>query len=166
MSATKVTKNATYYLEAFVTDVNGDGLAGLSLTYSIYKSLDNSLITSGSLVDEGNGVYQASYTFSALGQYRIIYVTPTSYTDEIETVLVEDQVAQEISLLRILGLVQENYRIFDPVYDRNSNMTSATIKIYSSASDVDTDTSPIAQYHITSTYDGRNRMTSYKAKKL
>jgi len=166
MTATKITKNSIYYLEAFVTDTNGDGVSGLSLAYKIYKSSDNSLLSSGVLADEGSGLYQSNYTFAVLGQYRVIYITPTSYSDEIETILVEEQVAQELSLLRVLGLVQENYRIFNPVYDRGNNMTSALIKIYSSASDVDTDTSPIAQYRVSATYDGKNRMTNYKVKKL
>lgn len=166
MTATTVTKNSTYYLEDFVTDTNGDGISGLSLTYKIYKSSDNSLVDSGSLTDKGNGLYQASYTFNSVGQYRVIYTTPTSYTDEIEGILVEEQVAQELSLLRILGLVQENYRILNPTYDRNNNMLSATIRIYPSASDVNTNTNAIAEYKVTATYDGRSRMTGYRVVKV
>lgn len=66
---------------------------------------------------------------------------------------------------KIAGLCKENYRIISPSYDTSDNMTSATIKIYPSASDVDADTNVIATYNVTATYDGQNRMTGYKVKK-
>lgn len=156
--------NSTYYLELFVTDTNGNPVTGLSVTYSIYKSIDNTLISNGALTEIGNGVYQKSYIFNTIGQYRVIYTTPTNYTDEIETIMVRPKVATEDVLLRILGLSQENYRIFNPVYDSYKNMTSATIKIYSNATDCDNDVSPLATYEVTATYI-KELMKTYKFKR-
>jgi len=67
---------------------------------------------------------------------------------------------------KILGLSQENYRIFSPIYDSNGNMTTATIKIYPSASDCEADTNVTATYTVTSTYDNNHRMATYKVKKI
>jgi hypothetical protein len=75
-------------------------------------------------------------------------------------------VEQDAILRRALGLGMENYRIFSPVYDTNGNMTTATIKIYPSASDCDADTNVTATYTVTSTYDSNHRMATYKVKKI
>jgi archaellum component FlaC len=75
-------------------------------------------------------------------------------------------VEQDAILRRALGLAQENYKIISPVYDSNGNMTTATIKIYPSASDCDADTNVTATYNVISTYDSNHRMATYKVKKI
>lgn len=65
-------------------------------------------------------------------------------------------------ITRILGLVQENFRIVNPIYDSNHLLTSATIKIYSSASDCTNDTNAIASYSMIAIYNSESEMTSYK----
>ena len=70
--------------------------------------------------------------------------------------------ALETLTKRILGLTQENFRIFSPIYDTNKDLTSATIKIYPSKTDTEDDTNPIAIYKMTATYSEANIMTSYK----
>lgn len=64
---------------------------------------------------------------------------------------------------RILGLTQENYRIFNPSYDGN-NLVSATIKIYPSKADCDADTNVLATYSMVATYSGV-KMDTYKVTK-
>lgn len=166
----KIYKGNLYYLELFVTDQNGDPVTGLTTSYTIYKSSDNSLVGSGSLTDVGNGVYQKSYTFNTIGQFRVVYTSPTTYTDEIETILVVDtQVLATAKLDRILGLCQENYRIINPVYNKYGDLTEGLIKIYANANDVDTDTNPIAIYQIDTTYGAgkeARHVTGYKVKKI
>lgn len=166
MNNTQIDINTIYYLEIFVTDSHGDPVTGLTISYQIYKSLDNSLIDSGSMIEIGNGIYQKAYTFTAKGQYRIIYITPYDYTNEIEGIMVIDKVATQIDLSRILGLVQENFRIFDPVYDTKGNMTNATVKIYPNAIDCENDTNEIAEYEVTSVFNAQGLMTAYKSKKI
>ena len=65
--------NIIFYFHLLVTDPNGDSKTGLNVTYIIYKSSDNSIVNSGTLVDVGNGAYEGSYTFTSSGQYYIIY---------------------------------------------------------------------------------------------
>jgi len=169
----KIIQNTTHYLEIVLTDKNGDFVTvldtGDSITYEVRKSSDNSLFASGTLSVVGN-VFRDSVLFDTLGQYRIIYTTPTKYENGIEQLEVVEEITDDLSgittkLNRLLGLCMENYRIFDPLYDNRNNLKSGTIKIYPSAGDVETDTNAIAEYEITATYSGV-KMTSYKMKKV
>jgi len=63
---------------------------------------------------------------------------------------------------RILGLVQQNYRVIDQIYDANNCLLSGTIKIYPTATDCDNDTNEIAEYAMSATYSATGQMLSYK----
>ena len=156
----KINKDTTYPLELFIIDKDGEPITGLSNSYTIYDSSDDSVVVSGSLTDQGLGVYTATYVFTVSGQYRIIYNTPSGYSDEIESIIVEES---HLDLLkRILGLSQENYRIFDSVYNANHLLTSATVKTYATASDCNNDLSPIATYSMITEYNVDSEMTAYR----
>ena len=71
----------------------------------------------------------------------------------------------EDRLARILGLVQENFRITSPVYDTVGNLISSVTKIYASASDCNADINPIATYSVAGAYDATNKLLSYKVTK-
>ena len=164
-------KNNTYKLEISIIDKKGDFVTGLTITYEIRRSADDVLIDSGTMSAEGN-VYTASVSFSATGQYRVLYTTPAKYENDSEIIVVEDydNMKADISNLetmttKILGLSQENYRIFNPVYDVNHNLTSATIKIYPTATDCNNDTNEIAEYRMTATFID-NKCTEYKVIKV
>ena len=64
----------------------------------------------------------------------------------------------------IEGLSHKNFRIKDPVYV-GTNLASCTLSIYSSAGDCDTDTSPLAEFAVTATYNGA-LMETYVSKKV
>jgi len=68
---------------------------------------------------------------------------------------------------RLLGLGQENFRIRDQVYDSYDppNLTSATIRLYPSASDAVNDTNHTHEYVLVATYDGA-KCTSYRVSKV
>lgn len=85
-------------------------------------------------------------------------------TDKIQTI---DNNLDAIQILvnRILGLQQENFRILNPVYNTNHLLTSATIRIYSSANDCTNDVTPLASYTVTATYNDDNEMLTYKVTK-
>lgn len=158
--------NTSYYLELFITDLSGNPKTSLTATYSIYKSLDDSLIESGSLIDIGNGIYKKPYIFTELGQYYILYTVPDGYTDEVESILVIQDYAKSNDLLRLLGLSDENKRIFDTVHDVNGNLLSATVKIYPSATDLENDTNVLATYNFVATYNISNLMQTVKVTRI
>lgn len=94
---------------------------------------------------------------------------PDNYKADISTLALE-ATAQLIKtetdkIVYILGLVQENFRLKDQVYNVGGNLTSATIRIYGSAADCEADVNAIAEYTMTATYDASGNCTSYKVKK-
>jgi len=162
----KIDKDTTYILELFVVDNVGEPVTGLATSYTIYKSSDNSIINSGTLVEIGAGVYTSSYLFNNLGQFRIVYNTPSGYTDEIESILVTSETAKSSDVLRILGLSDENKKILNTSHDGNGNITNATIKIYPSSVDFENDTNVLATYQFTATYDLNGLMTNMGIKRI
>lgn len=167
----EISKGTLYYLESLITDQQGAGLPGLTITYKVIRSSDNTVLASGTLTDIGEGVYQGSYLFSSTGQYRALYFTPSNYLNAIETINVSDATAVAISakIDRILGLSQENYRIFESTWDKYNNMTYCIIKTYHNPDDVDTDTNPLAEYEVRSEYGTgkyRNNVIDYRVKRI
>ena len=91
--------NQTHYVEAAATDANGDFASGLTITYEVRKSSDNTLISSGTMSEIGTtGVYKASVTFTAIGQYHVLYTFPIGYRNQVETINVIDPIAKQSDL--------------------------------------------------------------------
>lgn len=65
---------------------------------------------------------------------------------------------------RVLGLVQENFRMKDQIYDGDGNLTSATVRIYANATNADNDVNPIAEYMMTASFAGPGQCTGYVMK--
>lgn len=66
---------------------------------------------------------------------------------------------------RLLGLNLENFRLFDMIYDANTNLLSGTIKVYANKADCDNDVNPLAIYSITATYNANATLATYKVVK-
>jgi len=62
----------------------------------------------------------------------------------------------------ILGLVQHNFHLTDQVYDDDNHLTSATVTIYPTSSDLANGTNAIVSYAMTATYDGDGNCTDYR----
>lgn len=111
------------------------------------------------------GIYEISFIPNMIGHWLLQIKQEQYYPiGKIETYKCVSTLWDDMG--RIIGLCQENYRIFDEEYDPNLNLISCTIKIYANASDVDTDTNPIAIYEQSSTFDSKKRLTSYKVKRV
>ena len=167
---TYIKKSVAYPLLVSVIDNNGDFVIGLIISYEVRKTSDNSLITSGSLTSVGY-IYTDSITISELGNFYVLYFSPTNYENGKENLIVRDNTIDDIAtdlnsiasnLIKVLGLSQSNYRLTDQVYDSNGCLTSATISIYTNATDTDNETSPIAQYSIIASYNAELQLIDYK----
>ena len=172
-----IKKDTTSHDDFVVMDENDNPVTGLSdvnFTKILFDPDNNEVanISGGipvTITEVGDGVYKVSFTPDKLGDWFLIVYNSTYFPwgKGNGYKCVEYLTNNVVELLRrILGLSQENYRIFSPNYDSRKNLLSALIKIYSSASDVDTDTNPFAQYQIVATYDSKNQMNSYKVKKI
>jgi len=111
------------------------------------------------IVELANGDYRASYTPNAVGLWKltIFHATyfPTGkenshqiYTNDIDSVGLETD-----KIKFILGLSQENFRLYNQVFDGNINMTNCKARTYSSKADAIADINPLATYTITATYN-------------
>jgi hypothetical protein len=139
-----------------------EGLVDLQMkVYDETNALFTTIIMT-EIVGSG-GIYTASFVPDEIGQWRI-RVTSIANHDDYSKIYEVDENTEKIS--RILGLSQENYRIFSPVYDINNNLLTATMKTYANASDCNNNINPVATYQVTSTYDNKNRMKTYKVVKL
>ena len=50
-------------------------MLNIIVNFVIKKASDDSLVTSGSMTDSGNGIYTSSYNFNVLGQFYVIYTS-------------------------------------------------------------------------------------------
>lgn len=173
-----IKKDEVLYDTFMVIDEDNNPVTGLvdgDFTKVLYNP--SNVEVSGSItitiIELGNGIYKFSFTPNKLGNWTIKFVNATyfpwgkgmSYTCILET----DVGVVEVLVRRILGLSQENYRIFSPTYISKAGtpcMTSAIIKIYDSASDCESNTNPIAEYTVTATFDSQARMQTYKVKRV
>ncbi len=161
---------------AFFTN-NSVPATGLSPTIRIRDLSDNSLvITDAAMTEVGDGHYQYDFTlYDANINYaircdgtdvlsnaeRYTYAGNENYIDDIDAVISENALLQ-----RIVGLMHENVYIDNPIYDGDNNLTSARVRIYSSAAAVGTASNVIGTYTITSPGDGAGRFTTWKQVKI
>lgn len=73
-------------------------------------------------------------------------------------------VALEATLLRTLGLVQENFYIDTTAFDASGNLLTARVRIYNLAANVGTGVGVVATYNVTATYVG-SELATYEVKK-
>ena len=169
---TYIKQNTSHFLIAIIVDNQGNYKTGLALTYEVRKSSDNSLVTSGTLAGAGN-IYTDTISITDIGEYYILYFTPTKYENGLETLIVQKSDVNDIQdsldvlgskLCKVLGLVQSNFRLNDLIYDVNECLTSGKIAIYNSASDTESEINPIATYTIIGEYNTETLLIDYKVK--
>ena len=158
-----------------VLDENDSPVTGLIFGNFTIKLFNPSKIeiTLGISLDEvGNGLYRIQFTPDTLGEWELLVYHSTYFPfGKGQNYQCVDSLSGNANdmIKRILGLSQENYRIFSPTYivkNNQSCMTSAIIKIYSTSIDCDSDTNEIEEYHISATFDNQAKMTGYKVKKI
>lgn len=85
----EIVQNELTYFEVGVTDASGKLRTGLVVDYEIHKCSDNSLLVSGTANEIGiTGVYSFSYTFTDIEEYRLHWITPLTYDDGFENIIV------------------------------------------------------------------------------
>lgn len=160
-------------LSVFFSDA-GVPATGLSPTVDVWTSAGTQVVTGASMTEVDGGFY--FYDFSSYDETQDYFIradggVSLSSTDRYvagtnEVGQVTSQLTlQDTTLSYILGLVQSNFRITNQSYDGNGNLTSATITIYPTAADVDTETNAIASYSVSATYGGSGNLTNYQVKK-
>ncbi len=167
---TPIKQNTAHPLIVVLLDNKGDYKTGETITYEVRNSTTNALVTSGTLTSTGN-IYTDSISIATLGEFYVLYFTPTKHENGLEQLIVQKSDINDIQdsldslatkLCQVLGLSQSNYRLTNQVYNSNACLTSATISIYNSASDTNSQINPIATYSIVAVYNANNELTDYK----
>lgn len=142
---------------------NGIPATGLSATIRIIDVADNSpVVTDIAMLEVGNGFYKYAFsTYDAEKDYAIRCDGSNVLNGNDRYTYGGNEMFDNV-LNNILGLSQQNYRIFSPVYDGNNNMTSCTVKIYPTAADTNNDTNELNEYTMTATFNGDSEMLTYK----
>jgi len=153
----------SYYLY----DLDGDPIGGE--TANIVTTLEKECVATGEAVT----VVESA---TIVGKYGIYYIplTANHYELFISHAIYDpsgqgqdwDITTNDIDdLSRVLGLLGENVRTFDEIWQyfkSKPRCISATKKIYASRADCDSDTSPIATYDMTASFDVNGLLTEYK----
>jgi hypothetical protein len=165
------------FVISFFTEA-GTPKTGLSPVIDIWRVSDNfKVVTSQGMSEVGGGFYKYDFTgYDASLDYairvdggatlpimeRYAYAGNEGFHDDITDI--QDKLATIDDLIRrILGLSQENYRLFNTTYDlTGEKLTGCTIKTYGSKADCDNDISPIATYTMTAEYGMNFQLSSYK----
>lgn len=167
---TYIKQNTSHFLIVVLLDNKGDFKSGETIAYEVRKSSDNSLTTSGTLTNVGD-IYTDTINISVLGEYYVLYFTPSKIENGLETLIVQKSDINDIQdsldllatkLIKVLGLSQSNYRLTDLIYDLNGCLTSSTISIYNNASATNLQINPIATYSVVAVYNVNGEVIDYK----
>lgn len=140
------------------TNINGTGIVSLSKQ------------------DSQTGFWGASINVESFSEaeyvilYKVIFPALTSITVDSLSIDLSKKTVAEIKtdtdkIPRILGLVQENFRLYDIIYS-GDNIVMSKIKVYASKADCDADVNAIAIYQATATYDANGKLINYKVTKM
>ena len=86
---------------------------------------------------------------------------PWGKSDDIQVYSSDfDNISDDLG--KVLGLVHQNIFIDEPIYDKDGNLTSSRLRIYSNSGSVGTDQNVISTYQITSIGDGPGKFINWK----
>lgn len=94
-----ITQNVAINLECIVLSPLGKPVTGLSIDYEIIDCSDESVLTSGTATEGTGGYYYFTYTFTAIAEYRLHWISPTNYEDGFELLNVVNMPVDVISEL-------------------------------------------------------------------
>lgn len=157
-----------------IVDESGTRYTGVTgFTFELWNPSNVNVSSTGitvTVTELGTGSYRASYTPNVIGIWKLVIYHATYFPagkDATHRIYINDidSIGAETDKIKyVLGLSQENFRIYDQVYNVNGNMTSATVRVYSTKTDADADTNQLATYTVTATFSG-NSCTAYKMTK-
>jgi len=156
-----------------VSDNYHIGVTGLNISNFEVKIYNNSGTDKSGTIpidfqELGNGNYRIKYIPNMEGTW-CLYLRHTLYFPygKASGINVVEYDIKDVGdmLKRILGLTQENYYLYDTVYDSDNNMTSSKIRIYTDSVSVGTSNNILSEYNITASYINGN-LETYSVKKV
>jgi hypothetical protein len=158
--------NATLNTNTIIAEVNGnetkiDGIiSSLSLLVANIWNYTTRTLTAGTKDDEIDDIKAKTDQLNFNG--NDVIATLDGETVNIPTII-------ENQLKYILGLVHNNYRMFDTTLSTindKEKIVSSKVRIYDSASDCENDTNHLKEWLMEITYDVDGNLSEYKTKEV
>lgn len=92
---------------------------------------------------------------------RFVFAGNENYHEDIDNII-----SNNALLKRMVGLMHENIYIDNPIYDKDSNLVNARVRIYSDPGSIGTPNNIIGSYLISSTGEGPGKFTNWSQIKL
>jgi len=160
---------ATKLITSAFTD-NGEPKTGLTPIITIIDADTNTeVVTAASMTELQDGWYKYSFITYDFDKSYVINVDGGATLNDSERYQFggNDSFKEDIDFDilevtgRIVGLVQENFRLKDQVYNGSGQLTSGTIRLYPTKTDTINDTNATEEYSVVSTYNISGQRTDY-----
>lgn len=93
----------------------------------------------------------------------IVETTDVTLVSDEKTEIIDGvKAALDPDLLKLMGLMHQNFRFTNQQYNADGNLISADVYLYGNSSNCQNNIDHIAQYTIVSTYDSNKKLNSYK----
>lgn len=157
-----------------VTNINNilvPNIDSTAFTVHLFNNdgVEVSSIININIIELGYGHYRVSFIPNSTGIWMIAVTHPSLFpwgkTGTIQ-VFNNDFDTMTTLIIRVLGLVQENFYIDQTLYDANNNMTQSRIRIYNNPINIGSTSGIIATYFMKAMYDAHGNMDSYSVEKL
>lgn len=171
-----IENNSEFEDEFTVIDEDDTPVTGLTendFTTVLYNPSDTEVsnISGGvpiTISEIGDGIYKLLFTPDELGNWELIIYNATYFPwgkgGHYKSVKGTADTIFEY-LQRIKGLSGENKRLFNPVYNTNHRLLSATFKIYDSKTDTESDENAVAEYNVIAEYNENGELSSWSEAK-
>jgi len=115
------------------------------------------------------GHYSLNFTPNKIGTWYNIVTHPTYFpwgkTNDVQ-IHKNDIDSIGDSIMRVLGLSQENYFLDNLIYNAQNMMTGSRIRIYNNSINVGTNSDILSTYDVSASYDVDGKMASYSVMKI
>lgn len=142
-----------------------------AFTLHLFNNLGNEVSSdiNINITELGYGHYRASFIPNSIGIWMLAVYHPILFPwGKTGTVQVFNNDFDSITtlLIRVLGLVQENFYIDQTFFDTNNNMTQSRIRIYDNPTNIGTSLGIIATYVMKTSYHSNGTLESYSVEKV
>jgi len=146
----------------FYNGITGLNIGNFSLVIYDNNNTDKTVASNPFLTELGNGNYRLTYTPISKGIWSVVLKHPLyfPYGKGGSSNVVDYDITTIGDLIkRVLGLSQENYYIYDTVYDEDDNMISSKIRLYKDNSSFGSTNNILQEYVMNATYVDGNLET-------
>lgn len=167
-----------------ITMILEDGVQNQYPQAEIYAAGGTVPLATVDLSHKAKGRYEGSWTPTAPGTYSVHFfvysdlahtIENITYTREVEQIFATNYGKDDLAamIIRVLGMVHENAFIDNTIHDIDGQLVAARVRIFDSKEHVEaaTDggaetTGLVAVYEMSTVYESKGQMGSYRMKRI